>query len=166
MDLQLVSIWSSSTVPGTANVTDTGSVELGLKFRSNVSGFVTGVRFYKGSLNTGTHVANLWSSTGTLLATATFTNETASGWQQVNFSSPVAITANTTYVVSYFAPVGRYAFDRSYFATTGVTNGTLHALADNEDPGGNGVFKYGSSTGFPTQTFNAANYWVDVVFTQ
>src|SRR5262249_6943376 len=54
-------IWSPSTVPGTANVSDTGSVELGLKFRSSVSGSVTGVRFYKGVLNTGTHIGNLWS---------------------------------------------------------------------------------------------------------
>jgi hypothetical protein len=161
-----VTIWSPSTVPGTANVSDTGSVELGLKFRSSVSGFVTGARFYKGALNTGTHIANLWSSSGTLLATATFTNETASGWQQVNFASPVAITANTTYVVSYFAPGGRYAFDGNYFSTTGVTNGPLHALGNNEDQGGNGVFHYGSSSSFPQQTFNAGNYWVDVVFTQ
>src|SRR5262249_9142068 len=129
-------------------------------------GFVTGVRFYKGSLNTGTHIGNLWSSSGTLLATATFAGETAAGWQQVNFASPVAITANTTYVVSYFAPAGRYAFDGNYFTTNGVTNGPLHALANNEDPGGNGVFNYGSSSSFPPHTFNAANYWVDVVFTQ
>ena len=42
-------------------------------------------------------MADLWSATGTLLATATFTNETASGWQQANFSNPVPITAGTTY---------------------------------------------------------------------
>ena len=55
-----------------------------MKFRSDVAGQVTGVRFYKGSGNTGTHIGNLWSSTGTLLASATFTGESASGWQQVN----------------------------------------------------------------------------------
>ena len=59
--------------------------------------------------NTGTHVGRLWSSAGQLLAQATFTNETASGWQQVSFATPVAIKANTVYVVSYHAPVGRYA---------------------------------------------------------
>ena len=46
--------------------------------------------------------ASLWSSTGTLLATGTFSNETASGWQELDFSSPVAVTAGTTYVASYF----------------------------------------------------------------
>ena len=80
--------------------------------------------------NTGTHIGNLWSSSGTLLASATFANETASGWQQVNFASPVAITANTVYVASYHAPVGRYANDNAYFATAGVDNPPLHALRD------------------------------------
>ncbi|MCA1466256.1 DUF4082 domain-containing protein, partial [Bradyrhizobium sp. NBAIM18] len=79
----------------------TSPVEVGVKFTASVNGTITGLRFYKGSLNTGPHIADLWSSTGTLLATATFTNETASGWQQVNFSTPVAITAGTTYVASY-----------------------------------------------------------------
>src|SRR5262249_20698726 len=90
--------------------------------------------------------------------------ETATGWQQVNFASPVAISANTTYVASYFAPVGEYAFEGGYFSL-GVTNGPLHALANSEDPGGNGVFSYGASSSFPSHTVNAANYWVDVVFT-
>ena len=59
-------------------------IELGVKFESAVPGYITGIRFYKGAGNTGTHVGHLWTSTGTLLATATFTNETAAGWQQVD----------------------------------------------------------------------------------
>ena len=68
---------------------DAHSVELGVKFTSEVFGTVTGVRFYKSAANTGTHIGSLWSASGQLLATATFTGETASGWQQVNFSTPV-----------------------------------------------------------------------------
>ncbi len=156
------SIWSSSATPKTVTDPDTTSVELGLKFRSNVAGQVTGVRFYKGSQNTGTHVGHLWSKTGTLLATVTFTGETASGWQQANFSSPVAIQANTTYVVSYLAPVGRYSTDEGYFTSSSVTNGPLTALRNGTD-GSNGVYRYGTG-GFPTSTWNSSNYWVDVVF--
>ena len=88
------------------------------------------VRFYKGANNTGTHVGNLWTSGGALLATATFTGETASGWQQVSFATPVQVTANTVYVASYFAPNGRYAGDNNYFANSGVTNRTDHAVAE------------------------------------
>jgi hypothetical protein len=158
-----VSIWSSSTVPGTASENDTSAVELGLKFQSDVAGSVRGVRFYKGSANTGTHIGDLWTNSGTKLATVTFTGETASGWQQANFSSPVAILANTTYIVSYYAPNGGYAADGNFFATAGVDNAPLHALA-NGVANGNGVFVYSASGGFPSNTFNSTNYWVDVVF--
>jgi N,N-dimethylformamidase beta subunit-like protein/uncharacterized protein DUF4082/purple acid phosphatase-like protein len=157
------SIWSASAVPGTVDDSDTGSVEVGLKFRSDVAGYVTGVRFYKGSTNTGTHVGNLWSSAGVLLATVTFSGETASGWQQANFSVPVAISPSTTYVVSYFAPAGHYAADANFFATSGVDNAPLHALANGVD-GSNGVYVYGSTSAFPNQSFASANYWVDLVF--
>jgi len=157
------SIWSASAVPGTLDNADTGSIEVGVKFRSDVAGYVTGVRFYKGTTNTGTHVGNLWSSTGALLATVTFSEETASGWQQANFSTPVAINPSTTYVVSYLAPGGHYASDSGFFAASGVDNPPLHALANGID-GSNGVYIYGSTSAFPSQSFNSANYWVDLVF--
>jgi hypothetical protein len=114
--------------------------------------------------NTGTHIGSLWTASGTQLATATFTNETASGWQQVDFASPVAITANTTYVASYLAPNGHYAGDNGFFSAAGVDSPPLHALKDGTS-GGNGVFTYSGSTTFPVSTFQATNYWVDVVFT-
>ena len=155
-------IWAATTTPAVAADSDTGAVELGVKFRPTVNGYICGVRFYKGTGNSGTHVGKLWSSTGILLASATFTNETASGWQQVDFASPVAVTANSVYVASYHAPVGRYAVNSNYFSA-GVTNGPLYALSNSES-GGNGVFLYGSG-GFPTNTYQSTNYWVDVVFT-
>ncbi len=76
-------------------------VELGVKFTADTDGHVSGVRFYKSAANTGPHTGSLWGSDGTLLATATFTGETASGWQTVTFSPAVAVTAGTTYVASY-----------------------------------------------------------------
>ena len=96
------------------------------------------------------------------MATATFSNETASGWQQINFTTPVAITANTTYVASYHAPNGKYSVDENYFNSS-LVSGPLQGLADGMD-GSNGVYRYGSTSGFPTDTFNKSNYWVDVVF--
>jgi hypothetical protein len=134
-----------------------------VKFKADVNGTITGIRFYKGTGNTGTHIASLWTTTGTKLATATFSNETATGWQQVKFATPVPITAGTVYVASYFAPNGHTAADVSYFAASGVDNVPLHALRDGVS-GGNGVFKNGNSNGFPNTTTSATNYWVDVVF--
>src|SRR4029077_12752705 len=87
-------MWSSTTTPQTVDSGDGTPSELGVKFTSSQNGFITGIRFYKSAANTGTHLGNLWTSSGTLLASAAFTSESASGWQQVNFSNPVAITAN------------------------------------------------------------------------
>ena len=158
-----VTIWSSNTVPGLVDGGPDSSVELGVKFRSDAGGSVTGIRFYKAAANTGTHVANLWTSTGTRLATATFTGESASGWQQVNFASPVTISSNTVYVVSYHASNGHYSAGINFFSAAGVDNPPLHALR-NGVSGGNGVYAYGKSSAFPTLTWSTANYWVDLVF--
>jgi hypothetical protein len=156
-------IWNNSTVPAIITDNDPNAVELGVKFRSDSAGYVTGIRFYKGPQNTGAHVGNLWSRTGQLLATVTFTNETASGWQQASFSTPVAITANTTYIASYHTNVGYYSTDINYFAVSGFDNSPLHAIANGVD-GGNGVYRYGAASAFPNQTWSSSNYWVDVVF--
>jgi hypothetical protein len=158
------SLWDASTTPDVPSTTDTNAVELGLKFRSTVAGNVTGVRFYKGPNNPGPHVANLWSSAGELLASATFAGETPSGWQQVSFTAPVPVAADTTYVASYHAPNGGYAANGSYFLVGGFSNPPLQAL-DNATAGGNGVYRYGPSA-FPFESFCGTNYWVDVVFSQ
>ena len=52
------------------------------------TGSVTGVRFYKAAANTGTHVGSLWTTGGTLLASATFTDERRRGWQSRRRSRP------------------------------------------------------------------------------
>ncbi|MFL6127503.1 MAG: DUF4082 domain-containing protein [Mycobacteriales bacterium] len=155
-------IWPSTATPNTPSDADTAAVEVGVKFRADVAGQVTALRFYKGAGNTGTHVGHLWSATGTALATATFIGETAGGWQQVNLTSPVSVAADTTYVASYYAPVGRYAADTDGLSSA-VDNAPLHALAAGSS-GGNGVYRYGTGGGFPNSSFQASNYWVDVVF--
>jgi hypothetical protein len=141
-------------------------VNLGVEFTPSASGWITGIRFYKGSGNTGTHVGALWTTGGSLLGQVTFTNESASGWQQANFSSPIAVTAGTTYVASYLAPSGDYSVDSAYFASNGVTNGPLTAPQSSAVSPGNGLYGYGGSLTFPSNTYNATNYWVDVVFTK
>jgi hypothetical protein len=156
--------FSASATPAVASDPDSVIVNLGVKFRTDQNGFITAIRFYKGSGNTGTHVGALWRADGTLLATATFVNETATGWQQANFASPVPVTANTVYVASYRAPNGHYAADNGFFANAGVDSGPLHLLRDGVS-GGNGVYVYGGSAVlFPASTFQSSNYWVDVVF--
>ncbi len=155
------SLWNSNAVPASPNATDPSPVEVGVKFRSDVNGTISAIRFFKGSRNTGTHTVSLWSTNGTLLARAVSSNESASGWQQVNLTSPVAITANTTYIASYHTTSGFYAITQSYFASP-YDNAPLHAPADAAS-GGNGVYRYTSTPGFPGNTWSGSNYWVDVV---
>ncbi len=159
----IYSLWSDSDVPSVVDSGDKQALEVGFRFTSDSNGLITGLRFYKSAANTGTHIANLWTSTGQLLATATFTTETASGWQQANFAAPVAISAGVTYVASYFAPNGHFSTEQNYFSTEGISNGPLHAIPTGS-AGGNGVFRYGATSGFPTLTYLNTNYWVDVVF--
>ena len=155
------SLWDKTTTPAILSDPDAQAVELGLKFRTEAAGTITGVRFYKSSANTGRHIGNLWSRDGRLLSSVTFANETAAGWQEASFPAPVAVNANTTYVISYHSDTGHYSVNEGYFSGA-IQKSPLRALANGED-GPNGVYRYGAS-GFPTQSYNSSNYWVDVVF--
>src|SRR5260370_100210 len=153
-------IWPSTAVPATVDSGPSSSVELGVSFRAATNSTISAIRFYKSTANTGVHIGRLWSRTGSLLASVTFSGETASGWQQANLSTPVAITANTVYVASYQSTIGHWSVNWNYFANSGVNNPPLHALK-NGSGAPDGV--WGSPGAFPTHT-NSSNYWVDVVF--
>ncbi len=156
-------IWEPSTVPVNIADPDASAAELGVKFRSKANGYITGIRFYKSSTNTGTHIGNLWSASGTNLATVTFINETATGWQEVAFGTPIQITTGTTYVASYHTSTGHYSEDDYYNFTQYGNTYYLEALADGVE-GANGVYNKSSVSAFPTTGYLSSNYYVDVVF--
>jgi methionine-rich copper-binding protein CopC len=160
------SIWPGTAQPSVATANDTNAVNLGVHFTPSSNGWIAGIRFYKGAGNTGTHIGSLWTSGGTLLGQVTFTGESASGWQVAYFPSPIPVTAGNTYVASYFAPNGGYSVDSGYFGSAGVTNGPLTAPQSAAVSPGNGLYGYAGSPAFPASTYNATNYWVDVVFTE
>ncbi|PSL56232.1 uncharacterized protein DUF4082 [Saccharothrix carnea] len=155
-------LFKPADTPAIAGFDDPHPINLGVKFRCSAPGAkAKGVRFYKAPQNSGTHAARLWTANGVLLASATFSGETASGWQEATFPAPVDLTADTTYVASYHTAAGNYAVTGNFFANA-VTRGALVAPSSGSS-GGNGVFAYGPSPAFPTSSFNATNYWVDVV---
>ncbi|GAB3814668.1 N,N-dimethylformamidase beta subunit family domain-containing protein [Micromonospora zhanjiangensis] len=153
----IYTLFAANATPQVAAANDFSSAELGVRFTPSAAGLVVGVRFYQGPGNTGTHTGSLWSAGGTLLARATFSGETGSGWQTVRFTTPVTVTAGTTYVASYLAPNGQYAETPNFFASP-WTNGPLTAPATT-----NGVYRYGGQ-GFPTNSYRATNYWVDPLY--
>ncbi len=95
------------------------------------------------------------------LATATFTNETASGWQTATFSSPVALTAGTTYTASYHTNAGRYS-------TT--SNGSPTRDERIADRAGERLVRAATASSpmaapaCSRPSPHRSNYWVDVVF--
>jgi hypothetical protein len=150
-----------SALPETFDVGPDSGAELGVRFSPAVDGFITGLRFYKSAANAGPHVGHLWGPDGTLLASASFTGETPSGWQETTLSTAVPVRAKTTYTASYSTTRGHYSMTVNGFASV-VAAGPLRAAADGPG-GGSGVFRYGSDA-VPTSTHRASNYWVDVVF--
>ena len=99
-----------------------------MKFRSDVDGFVTGVRFYKGAaehrharrqpVDARRHAArdgDLHRRDGVRLAAG----------RRSTRRSP--ITADTTYVASYHAPAGHYAADARLLRARASTAPPLHA---------------------------------------
>ncbi len=147
-------------------------VELGTKFYADENGYIQGLRFYKGPADTGTHTGSLWRcsnqtcSAGTLLASGTYSGESASGWQTLTFGSAVAITANTVYVTSYHT-TGTYDGGLDFWLTGGVDNGDLHAPADAAAggvDGPNSVYTVGTGGTFPSNGNYATVYWSDVIF--
>ncbi len=151
-----VTFWPSSTVPSVPDSGPDSAVELGMKFSCSQAGTVTGLQFYKAATNTGTHTGHLWSSAGVSLASVTFTGETASGWQQANFATPVVITAGTTYTISYHTTVGHYS-DATGFFSTALSVPPLSA------PANAGVYVYGSGSSYPASVWQASNYWVQPI---
>ena len=136
------SIWNNS-LAGINPSVDPADYELGVKFRTAINGYIKGIRFHKDALNTGIHVGSLWSITGTKLATATFTNESATGWQEVLFATPVAVTTGTIYVASYSDPSGYFSYNppvNNPFQTA-ITNGDLSILSntDSGSPGNSNI---------------------------
>jgi hypothetical protein len=154
----LTSVFTTQT-PDNPNQSDgagsAGDYELGLEFVSAKAGQIDAIRYYKAPSETGSHTGRIWSSTGTLLGSVAFTNETASGWQQQSLTTPISIAANTTYAVSVNA--------NSYFAVSGnaispaVVNGELSTVAN-----GSG---FNPTPGLFPSFSNNSNYFRDVVFT-
>jgi hypothetical protein len=150
-----ISFWNEKN-HGISEAGSDSPVEVGTKFFADGPGQILAIRFYKFPGNAGPHVANVWSSVGSLLGSATFKNETSSGWQEAKLDAAIPIQANTIYVISYHSASGHYAFSKGFFAKP-FDAPPLHA------PTQAGVFAYGTVSRFPTQTFESANYWVDPI---
>jgi hypothetical protein len=137
----------------TTSLWNDSSVELGIKFKSDVDGKITGVRYYKVAGCAAATTGSLWAMDGTQLATGSFGPVTDNSWATLTFSSPAAVTAGTQYIASFHTtciPI------LSSVSTT-FDNTPLHALG--------GYFAYGPAAVFPNTPNSGTNYSADVQFT-
>lgn len=151
-------LYSSGSSRGTVN-SDTGSVNLGVRFTPRVAGTVSAVEFYRGSIsNTATTVA-LWdATTSARVGNGTSSSVMKIGWTRVPLTAVAKVTAGHTYVASFLAPVGRYNAIAYGFASS-------RTVADLSAPSSAGVYTYSSFEALPTSTWRASEYLVSPVFT-
>ncbi|WP_204010686.1 DUF4082 domain-containing protein [Virgisporangium aurantiacum] len=135
---------------------DDRPVEVGVRFTTRDDGYIQAVKFLPVPGDAAVHPVSVWAA-GELLATASSTGAGA-GWQSVSLPKPLRVKAGTEYVASYHT--NRYMTTQRFFDRA-TTNGPLKAPAKR-----NGVFRYdtGDAAHMPDQSWNASNYWVDVVF--
>lgn len=161
----------TSQVPVQTNFLEGLPVTLGTLFTAAVNGTIDGGRWrFPDTLPVGTvqWLLYRWNSdaSGTLLAQESFVAPVASTWNTVNATVPVNITAGQRYVTAVFTPNGRYVFTNNFFSASGVTNGNLTAPQDDAvTPARNGKFVQNAAPAYPTNSFNATCYFVDVLFT-
>ena len=134
-----------------SNFGEHSSLELGVRVSTSTAGYVTEIKYYKYADSTAEHSGHVWDENGTLLASATFTGETASGWQTVELDTPLAISAGQVFTVSVFSTDWYYPNDSFPSMTPGSFTIT------------NGYYNYVGSPYFPNQTVGK-NYGVDFTF--
>ncbi|QQS18025.1 DUF4082 domain-containing protein [Candidatus Saccharibacteria bacterium] len=177
------SIWEGYTggiVPGIYQ--DNTDLELGLKFKSSIDGYVAGASVYVPACNNydseglynpvctdgdyAYYDINLWAKNGTLLASNNDiyiqTYHQYSQWQSLYFAEPVDIQADRIYTISYSPSNKRYAATNNSFSSD-VTNGVLTALKSKSSRP-NGVISASPGVFPVTSTGNDSNYWVDPIF--
>jgi hypothetical protein len=153
------SLYTTQT-PSAPSNNDSVTYEMGTKFTLDKNGQISAIRFYKASSETGTHIGKIWDASGSLLQSVTFTGETTSGWQQQSLSTPLTVQGGVIYLVSY-GTNGYYPVSNGGLSTQRI-NGDISSVVGGL--GGNGCFVV-SAGNYPNSSFNASDYFVDIVYT-
>lgn len=168
----------TNQVPTAGNVSEGSPVTLATTLVFAKPGQVTGARFYAPStVGAGQFQAVLYRcdtadspgpGSGTVLGTATFSTLTPSTWNNVNFSAPIDVLANTAYRIAVRTTEGRYTATNNFFTGAPVVNGDITGTQGGDTPTalgtlGNGTYAT-NGTAYPNQSFNNTAYFVDVRF--
>lgn len=146
-------LFSNTETPAVAAIDDGAPVTLGTRFSADTAGELLGLEFYRSVGEEGTHAGWLYSSTGEVLAVASFPEVPVSGWQYAAFDAPVAITPGNEYVAAYRS-------NGVYPASPGALGSALQ-VGPLATTGSAGHYSY--AEGFPDK-MASTSYLVDVRF--
>ena len=142
------SLMTPSFVPADSH--QNNPLELGVNLSTSSTQNITELKYYKFAASSALHTAHVWDASGNLLATQDFVNETASGWQTLTLTSPVLMSAGSSFTVSVLSTDYYFPYD-SFPAP--VSGSPLTVLKS--------VYNYTSTAAFPQLTVGA-NYAVDL----
>lgn len=154
---------------------DASSYTLGVQFSVTLTAGQTavlaGIRFFSASgAGELPQKITLWAVSGRALVvseTASWSGAAGSGWVTAMFAAPGSLTSGASYkgtvTETNATPPNWYSSTGAYWATNGVTNGPLSAPNNAGGDGGQDTFNNAASVTYPLSSFNATNYWVDVV---
>ena len=155
-------LFAPGTAPALTETGDTTDYELGTRFTAASDGEIVSLRYWRGAADSGdvdTRTLNLWNASGVLIASTTVVSgQGQSGWQVGVLSSGVEIDAGQTYTVSY-GTTQNYALSQNFFGSGHTGPDGVLGTSTNA-----GVYSAGSTGLYPTQSYLASNYWVDVGF--
>jgi hypothetical protein len=155
------SVFGTYVMPTVSAIDNTQ--EWGAWFYCTASANILALMYWKQTGQTGTQIGNLWDANGNLLATVTFTNQTASGWQTQYLSTPIALTPNAYYCASYSGDVS-YAnnwFSQDY--SSGPLTFPSDAHADAAGQSGNGAYNNNAKGQFPNKSSQQLWPYIDVL---
>lgn len=150
-------LFRSSSTHAVKAVHTTRPTELGMRFKVTTPGTITGIRYFSSPASRGTHIGSLWAGHRSRLAKVSLPASSTSRWRSASFSRGVHVDPGHRYVVSYYAPHGRYAVQRHGFSAR-VSSGHIRASK------AAGVYRRGKGGGFPHQRAGRSNFLVDVIF--
>ena len=151
-------LFESDATPANSSANDSSSVTLGVQFTPDTNGWITGVRFYKGAGNTGTHIGDLWTSSGALLAEAHVHQR--NGDRMADRAIPDAGGRHRWHDVCRWVLCPERALRRGFRLLLQRREQLTAACP----PASAGVYAYGNNK-FPSGTYAGDNYWVDPIFT-
>lgn len=133
--------------------------ELGNKISVGMPGKITAIRHWKLLSDTGPHIGHIWDSTGRLIATVPFLNETSLGWQEQRLDSPIPFKPGPYLIVTVNSNnKAHFPIQTNGFANALIT--TVNGIDFGHPPSAS---LYGPIGVFPTSP-SPHNYFREVVF--